>query len=150
MCPRLKHLNLARNEKLTDLSALVLCSSLESLDCTRCVALRDFTPLGVLKNFGKLKVAYGSDVKRGYLLPKSKSLQELYLPYCTNLPDVESLAYCPAVTTVSFAGCRRLKDLSALQGLRNLQEVYLGPRCQERFSTPLQAQRSPQSGDCGV
>merc|ERR1719420_1883719 len=59
------------------------------------------------------------------MLPKSKSLTELHLPHCSKLLDLENLAYCPNLTTLSIGCCRKLSDLSAIAGLK-LWELGLG------------------------
>ena len=100
-------------------------SRLKKLDISLCNSLTDISALSILLSIETLVLSSNKSLLDLKGLEDLKSLKELYLSDCDNLSDVSPLRSLTSLETLNLNSNKSLRDLKGLEGLNSLKELYL-------------------------
>jgi Leucine-rich repeat (LRR) protein len=123
-CPNLDTLEIDSACRLTDLSPLPLCCPrLHVLYLITCDALENIDPLGECGELEILSLAHCSSLQSINSLGKCQNLKQLYLSHCESLVNVEGLGNCSQLEQVEISSCYNLMDMGDLGKCPNLKTI---------------------------
>lgn len=147
--PQLHTLNLHTHGFVTDISPLLGCAALTSLDVTDCWALRGMSALGGMSRLSRLLMMRANEQNLPVDLPSSLtslaitecgkwpslppcvsslvSLSGLSLMHCLHLTDISALSHLTALTALVMDELPASVDLTPLSSCTRLLHLYIPP-----------------------
>ena len=112
------------NKSLRDLKVLEDLKSLKDLNLSSC-DISDVSPLRSLTSLDTLSLSDNKSLRDLNGMEDLKSLKDLYLSSCDSLSDVSSLQSLTSLETLYLNSNKSLRDLKGLEDLKSLKELYL-------------------------